>query len=502
MSQRLPPPRRPSLARNSTWNLLGQGLPLLIGLVAIPVTVRSLGLIGFGLLALCWTVVGYFNFFDLGFGRAVVKRVSEASAAGDAAQVSRIATAAAAVQVGLGALAGLVLWSTAASLADLILAGDDAAVQAQATVVLRLLALAVPAVLLSNSYRAVLEGLQRFDRVNLIRVPYASANYLVPLAGALLGWGLEGIVVGLVVARYTAVAAYFLACRSAGAFTAFGRAEVRSLARFGGWVALSNAVIPLTVTLERYMVSGLRGPVDFAYYSAPAEVVLRILIIPTAFSVALFPLLSELFQQRRAKEAVAAITQALRSVMLLLAPPLAVLVLLAEPLLALWLGDDFAAISGTVLRVLCLAVFINAVAFITSAATEAAGRPDLIARYHVLELPLYLALLFAIVPAWGVVGAAWAVVLRMVVMTAVLAVFAARTAPLALGALLSTCGRAAAASSALLLGAWLIATQFDASLAGGAVLVVSYGAVVWLGVLTPHERNRVRRGYRSVHLSS
>ena len=213
--------------------------------------------------------------------------------------------------------------------------------QAEAAAVLRLLALAVPAVLVSNSYRAALEGLQQFGRVNVIRVPFASANYLIPLVGALAGWGLQPIVAAIVVARYGAGATYFAAYLASAGVAGFGRVDLGSLLRFGGWVALSNAIIPLTVTLERYVVSGSLGPGGFRAVLGPAELITRVLIVPTAVTAALFPLLSSSFRRGAAAEAAGAIGQAVRSIMLLLAAPLALVLLLAEPLLDLWFGCPF-----------------------------------------------------------------------------------------------------------------------------------------------------------------
>jgi O-antigen/teichoic acid export membrane protein len=65
------------LARNTIWNLLGQLLPMAVGVVAIPPLVRSLGVDRFGVLSLAWIVIGYFSLFDLGMGRALTKLVAD-----------------------------------------------------------------------------------------------------------------------------------------------------------------------------------------------------------------------------------------------------------------------------------------------------------------------------------------------------------------------------------------------------------------------------------------
>lgn len=64
------------LGRNTLWNLLGQGAPLLAAVFAIPVLVAKLGTERFGVLSLIWMAIGYFSVFDLGLGRALTQLVA------------------------------------------------------------------------------------------------------------------------------------------------------------------------------------------------------------------------------------------------------------------------------------------------------------------------------------------------------------------------------------------------------------------------------------------
>ena len=66
------------LAHNTVLNVIGQGLPLLVGVAAMPVVTRGLGPARFGVLALAWALLGYVTVFDLGLGRASTKFSAEA----------------------------------------------------------------------------------------------------------------------------------------------------------------------------------------------------------------------------------------------------------------------------------------------------------------------------------------------------------------------------------------------------------------------------------------
>ena len=49
------------VAKNTVINLAGQVLPLLVGIITIPMLIRGLGTERFGLLTLAWVVIGYFS---------------------------------------------------------------------------------------------------------------------------------------------------------------------------------------------------------------------------------------------------------------------------------------------------------------------------------------------------------------------------------------------------------------------------------------------------------
>ncbi len=177
------------LTRNILWNLIGQSLPLLVGLAAIPITVRYLGDARFGLLGLVWAIFGYFSVFDLGLGRATTKFVSEllgTEGEGEPAELSALVAGSVVAQTSMGVIGGTALW-----FATPLLVNDvfriDVAFRAEAVSTFHVLAALLPVLLFTLSLRAILEGAQRFDLVNLIRVPNSVLVFVIPAVGASLG---------------------------------------------------------------------------------------------------------------------------------------------------------------------------------------------------------------------------------------------------------------------------------------------------------------------------
>src|SRR2546430_6915463 len=78
------------LARNTVWNLLGSGAPMLVAVFCIPIIIRELGKERFGVLTLAWALVGYASLFDFGLGRALTQLVAKKLGAGEEREVPNL----------------------------------------------------------------------------------------------------------------------------------------------------------------------------------------------------------------------------------------------------------------------------------------------------------------------------------------------------------------------------------------------------------------------------
>ncbi len=416
------------VARYTVYNILGQAVPLVAGLAAIPIITRSLGDTRFGLLALMWAIIGYFSMLDLGLGRATTKFVAEALAGQDTQRAHHVAGFTAAAQTALGALGGAILAVVTPWLVTDFL-GVPAHLRVEAAQAFRWLALSVPFVVLSLNLRAVLEGAQRFDLVNLIRAPNGMLAFAIPAVAASLGVGLGGIVALLLALRLVTCWATWVALRVALPGFRWNlrptRALVRSLLGYGGWVAVANVVGPVLTYMERFVLGAVAGVGAVAYFAAPYEAVARLLILPASLAGGLFPVVSVPLADDRRGDAERLLGRSVRSLWAVLGGPVIIVVLFSGPLLRVWLGPGYAAQGATSLAILAAGMLILGLAHVPGAFLYGQGRPDLPAIFQLIELPIYVALTWWCVRAYGVTGAALAWTLR-VTLDAVLLFAAAR----------------------------------------------------------------------------
>ncbi len=405
------------LFKNVFYNFVGQAFPLAIGILSIPYMVKQLGTEQFGVLTLVWMVMGYFSLFDLGLGRATTKFVAEVWAKGTLAKIPSIVWTSVSVQLILGCIGGAALAAMTPWLTTKVFKiSFDVLPSAQLAFYFS--ALSLPIVLVSGSFRGVLEALQRFDVVNLIKGIASSFSYLLPVSVLLLGGGLVSVVVLLVFVRFVGLICYVIADIKLVPILRkiqWEKELLRMLFSFGGWITVSSIIGPLLVYTDRFLISTLFSVAMVTYYVVPYEAVTRLWIIPISLTTTLFPAFSTLWGGAEKQKVQALFEIAIRYTLLSLGPIILLLIFFSKPILLLWMGEGFAEKSAMVMILLSIGVLLNSIARVPSAFIQGIGQPDIQAKFHLMEIPFYIVFAWLSIKYWGIVGAAMAWSLRVFV---------------------------------------------------------------------------------------
>lgn len=396
------------VAHNTLLNFLGLAVPLALAFFVMPVAARELGPARFGLLGLAWAVTEYLILFDLGLGRAIVRFVADALNQRPAA-LSGIVSVATASQVVAGALGGAAFAWGAPAFVDLALR-IPASLSAEAIGMFRVVGVSLPVVLLLSSLRGVLEGAQRFDLSNAIKMLSSAASVTIPAIGATSGASLPAIMWMVLLSRVIVCGIYAAAIHRALPSLRWKVpsewSRLKELLSFGGWVAVSSAVSPLLVYFDRFALGALVGMASVGFYTAPYEGVTRLLLVPVSLIGSLLPALSALEARRERVRLAEILGSSMRTLMVVMATPLALVFVFAPELLRIWLGEPYVGQSALALRILAIGVFANSVAHPPFVTLYAVGRPDLPAKFHLAELVIHIPLTIVLVTRFGIVGAA------------------------------------------------------------------------------------------------
>jgi O-antigen/teichoic acid export membrane protein len=399
-----------TVAHNTAWNLLGAALPFPVALVCIPVLVSILGVDRFGVLGVAWMVMGYFGLFDFGLGQSTTKIVAEQIAGND---LRKLMFNALLLHILLGAAGGTLFASLVPWLVIRVFDVSPALLR-ETTTALYWLAASVPAIVITAAFRGMLEGMQRFDIVNIVRIPAGILNYAGPVAALGVDNSLPAVVAVIALTRFAVFISYAIACarlmpRGQGS-AHVDKAMLVRLASYGGWLTVSNFVNPLIIITDRFAIASAVSVTAVAFYVTPYEVITKAWILSASVLGAMFPVISATAASN--PEALRGINRTtIARLMAIAAPITAVLLTSADLLLNLWLGPEFRDQSTAVAHWLAAGILINIVAQVPLTILNAMGRADATAKIAALELPIYIATLWYAAGRFGIAGVAgvWAV---------------------------------------------------------------------------------------------
>jgi O-antigen/teichoic acid export membrane protein len=500
-----PPPAAPPLGIPGTgriigftgWNLFGMCAPMVVALISIPLFIQGLGTERFGALIIIWMLVGYFGLLDFGMGKALTKITAEKMGLGEHHLIPRIFWTALMLMGSFGLAGALILAGSSNGLATHWLNIPEA-LQSETRLAFLIVSLGLPFTVVVTGLIGMLETQQRFRLINLIRIPLGMATYLAPLAVIPFTANLAAVVAVLIAVRMAEFIIFMIACLhilpALRQQRRVDRAMMYPLLTFGGWMTASNIALPLMIHIDRFIIGTVRSLTEVTYYANPAEIAVKVLIVPRAWVSALFPPLT-MHLARGSHEADTLFARAVKGLVLVLYLPVLVLITIAPEFLGLWLGPEFATESGLILQLLTGGIFIYSLSYLAFSLLQSAGRPDLSARWHLIELPLFVAAAWWVTREYGILGMAIIWGLRGLLDVLILYPLALRYVPEARTSLARTGGFTCVLIILLPVVAWPEAFAMRMATAAGISLL--FILISWFGLVDAGERQWLIRRLRS-----
>ena len=414
--------------KNTILNLIGQIVPMLVGIIAIPILIKALGTEKFAIITIAWMLIGYFSLFDMGLGRALTQLVAVKLGNNETEEIPGIFWTSTTIITLFSILGAMLIAFFATTLVQRILQ-VPVALQSETITAMHVMAFSIPFVIVNAALVGFLTAYHRFDIINGIRIPMGLLTFLSPLIVLPFSTSLVAIVSSLIFFRILITFVQFWFCvRVVPVLRAkfvFDRNAVKLLLKFGSWMTISNVVGPVMMYFDRFLIGSIISLSAVAFYTTPYELVSKILIIPASLIGVLFPAFASVYARDKDK-ATHIFNQATKYLLLLMFPVMLLVVTFGHHLLALWLGEAFAANSYRVLQWLAIGIFMNSLAQVPFAFLQGIGRPDITSKLHLLELILYLPLLWYLVTFHGIEGAAISWCIRVAIDTLLLFLIARR----------------------------------------------------------------------------
>jgi O-antigen/teichoic acid export membrane protein len=396
-------------AGNALYSMVEYIAQPLSMLVAAPFLVHKLGLQQYGVWMLVSSVLGSMGILSTGFGDATVKYVSAYRGQNNLAGVESTIRATLTINGVLGTLFGMLVWFSSAYSVNHIFK-IEAALHTPCIEALRISAVILAVRSVESVFVSTLRAFERYGppvKLNVFlramvvvsAVVFAAVgNGVVAIMGATLFW--SALVVAL-----QAIAARRVIGRL-NLFPTFERTALGEVLSFGcfSWLqALAGVVFSYA---DRFLVAAMLGTTPVAIYVLCVQVAQPIHGLAAAGFNFVFPHISS---RHGAGETHGPRRVFRRSLLTSLALSLALalpVVMLAKPILRLWMGKQVADEGHLVLALLAVAYALMALNVVPHYALLAFGRVRLIAGLN-LSSGIFLTLLMALlVPAFGLAGAA------------------------------------------------------------------------------------------------
>ncbi len=446
------------LARNVAWNFLGTFWLLSLGLFATPVIIRGLGEEAYGILALLGVLAAYLNLLELGVASALVKTLSEDACVGSSERSARALRSSLGWALAVGTAGGSAIALLATPLSCALLK-PSSALAAPARIALLITAAHFPAGMLYAWASAIPVAHQRFDLSNLMTTLLVTLSLLSSVAVLSLGGGLPGVAAANLGSTLIALAAALGIARrlrpDLPLRPSWDPPELRRLLKFGGWMAAGGIAVECIFPLNRLLIGAFLSAGALTFYQVPFDLSLKIKQFALNVSRVFFPAASEAAARSDGAALGQILIRGTRAVLAATMPLPLLAALWGRPFLELWLGPKFAAQSALPLALLACAMFAYFSTSVAGSVIQGMGRPRDWALFAFGVAVVNASIALFGIPAWGITGAALALLAASVLGASV---FLAATFRSLLG---SAAGRAAfgmalgLAPAALALAAWL-----------------------------------------------
>jgi O-antigen/teichoic acid export membrane protein len=482
------------IVRNTSFNLIGTIFPLLLTIVIIPLLIKGLGIERFGVLVIAWGLVGYFGLFNFGLGRATTKFMANAWDENNKKAAVGFFWSSFCMNGIFGLIGGVLLAIMTPWLVGNLL-NIPSFLKEEALHGFFWLSFSIPIVTAGSSLVGALESQLRFGSINLVQIIAGSMMKLAPLLVLIFTKRLDVVISVIVFVRLASFSTYMYLCLRTipelRTYDVFQRNLLRPLLGFSGWITVTNIVGPLMTYMDRFVIGSILSMHAVAYYSMPYDVVRKLQVLPLSLSRTLFPIFGAVDQKSSDERHSRLYEKSLKYLILLIIPVVICLLVLAKDLLRLWLGHEFASNSTTVMQVLTIGAFINALAKLPYVLIQGFGRPDITAKFHLLELPFYILMLFGFIHWLGIIGVAIAWTMRALADTLLLRVYAKKLVQKSDSLFYKNTLTATEVSALVVIGmSWFLSMldSFNWKLCTTVLLIAAFALWSWFGLLKGDER--------------
>ena len=413
---------KPRVIRNVASNWGAYVLAISVNFFLSPYVVRHLGNTGYGVWTLILSLTGYLGLLDLGVRGAVTRYVAKFHSQADHDNASNVASSA----MLIFSSAGLIAISASVVFATLIVGRLRIPPQylAASRIVLVVTGLSIATSLVNGVFGGILVGLQRFDLTNGIEIANNLLRTFTIILFLHLGYGivtLAFIQLGFTLARLAANVGLarhlYPELRINPAFA--DRVGVKLIFSFSIFSFLMHVSASLIYASDNVVIGAFLPVSAVTFYAIGGNLADYTRTLVAGISQTMTPLASsaEAKQDRALMEKIVLFGS--RAGTMVVLPIALTLMIRGSSFIGLWMGPQYADLSGAVIRILSLTLLFWAANSVTGGTLLGLSKHKPIVPMLLAEGVCNLALSIFLIRRMGIVGVAWGTVIPSIASTLV-----------------------------------------------------------------------------------
>ena len=397
-------------AFNVTMNWIAMAVGMVVPLFLMPIVIRNLGAVAYGVWLVSVSAVSYLGLLDLGLRSAVIRYVSKADAQGNTVEARKAIGAALWFRI-LIALGAVVLsFILAAVFPHVFKVPNGLERPAQITVLM--CAIAVAVTLVSGVFGAVLSAIHRFDILSSVTVSQTTVKAIGVIMILKSGHGLISLaywelavtlLAGL--ATWGAAVRVFPTCRFK-----LGRPDMQTLKMIWSY-SFTTFIIVIAVQVvfntDNLVVGAFVSVGAVAFYSFGGSLVAYSRQIVSAVATTFIPMASNLEASGKSEELQQLLVKGTQATLGLALPVSLALFFRGKTFLELWIGHKYSDVAGTVLQILMISQFFGVANTTAGQIAFGIGKHKSVANWAIVEAALNLSLSIVLAKTVGLYGVAW-----------------------------------------------------------------------------------------------
>jgi len=420
---------RRRIIKNSIYNVLEFGWPIITSLLATPYIVHKLGVGAYGILSIVSVMLGFFGILDLGLTGASVKYIAEYYEKKNFKMINKVLNSTILSFILIGVLVGGIIVLLTPFLVTKVLK-----VSAEFIKVARFAFYVAGLTFWINMVLGGLGGvpraLQRYDVSAKISIIFGSLSVAGTVILLFYGYRLPALVVLGASVSLVEVAIYFLIVQkllpSFRIDFSWNRKLFLKLLQYGGFFLISSIGGAILLHLDKLIIGSFLGIELVTFYVIPGGIAAKIHGFINSIAAVTFPVSSALKGTRQVRRLRQLYFEGIRIVLIIATMMAVPLVVFSQKFLLYWLGQEFASRSSLVLSILVGTYYLLSIGSVNWAISLGAGHSKINAFFSLFTAFLNIAILILLIKPWGIIGAAWAYFFSVLVSTPLMIAYTER----------------------------------------------------------------------------